>query len=180
MLQEEPHPSHCPWPKTISSSQSLSHLKVKVKVKSLSRVQLFVTPWTVAYQGPLSIGIFRQEYWSGLPLLLQEIFPTQGSNPGLPHCRQTLYRLSHQGSLPISCHNKFHLISYSSQTLRMCPHFDSVSHALHIIFVILLENSVGSPFKMYDNHNESLSFCDKYWRICRRNDKQSEICFKII
>ena len=30
--------------------------------------------------------------------LLQEIFPTQGLNPGLPHCRQTLYRLSHQGS----------------------------------------------------------------------------------
>ena len=30
--------------------------------------------------------------------LLQQIFPTQGSNPGLPHCRQTLYCLSHQGS----------------------------------------------------------------------------------
>ena len=30
--------------------------------------------------------------------LLQGIFPTQESNPGLPHCRQTLYRLSHQGS----------------------------------------------------------------------------------
>ena len=34
----------------------------------------------------------------GCCFLLQEIFPTQGSNPGLPHCRQTLYRLSHQGS----------------------------------------------------------------------------------
>ena len=33
----------------------------------------------------------------GCPFLLQEIFPTQGLNPGLPHCRQTLYRLSHQG-----------------------------------------------------------------------------------
>jgi len=30
--------------------------------------------------------------------LLQEIFPTQGSNPGLPHCRQILYQLNHQGS----------------------------------------------------------------------------------
>ncbi|CAM9892497.1 unnamed protein product, partial [Rangifer tarandus platyrhynchus] len=30
--------------------------------------------------------------------LLQGIFPTQGSNPGLPHCRQIFYRLSHQGS----------------------------------------------------------------------------------
>ena len=35
--------------------------------------------------------------------LLQWIFPTQGSNPGLPHCRQTLYRLSHQGALILTC-----------------------------------------------------------------------------
>ena len=40
----------------------------KVKVKSLSRVQLFVTPWTVAYQAPLSTGFSRQEDWSGVPL----------------------------------------------------------------------------------------------------------------
>ena len=34
-------------------------------MKSLSRGQLFETPWTVAYQGPLSMGFSRQEYWSG-------------------------------------------------------------------------------------------------------------------
>ena len=37
-------------------------------VKSLSRVQLFATPWTAAHQVPLSMGFSRQEYWSGLPL----------------------------------------------------------------------------------------------------------------
>ena len=42
--------------------------KWKVKVKSLSHVQLFTTPWTVAYQAPPSLGFPRQEYWSGLPL----------------------------------------------------------------------------------------------------------------
>ena len=42
-------------------------LKVKVKVKSLSRVRLFATPWTVAHQAPPSMGFSRQEYWSGLP-----------------------------------------------------------------------------------------------------------------
>ena len=42
--------------------------KWKVKVKSLSRVRLFATPWTVAYQAPTSMGFPRQEYWSGLPL----------------------------------------------------------------------------------------------------------------
>ena len=42
-------------------------LKKEVKVKSLSRVRLFVTPWTVAYQVPLSMGFSRQEVWSGMP-----------------------------------------------------------------------------------------------------------------
>ena len=42
--------------------------KWKVKVKSLSRVQLLATPWTAAYQAPPSKGFSRQEYWSGLPL----------------------------------------------------------------------------------------------------------------
>ena len=38
-----------------------------MKVKSLSRVRLLATPWTVAYQAPPSMGFSRQEYWSGLP-----------------------------------------------------------------------------------------------------------------
>ena len=42
--------------------------KWKVKVKLLSHVWLFTTPWTVAYQAPPSMGFSRQEYWSGLPL----------------------------------------------------------------------------------------------------------------
>ena len=42
--------------------------KWKVKVKSLSRVQLVKTPWTAAYQAPPSMGFSRQEYWSGLSL----------------------------------------------------------------------------------------------------------------
>ena len=49
--------------------------KMKVKVKSLSHVQLFATPWTVAHQAPLSMGISRQEYCSGLP------FPSSGTLP---------------------------------------------------------------------------------------------------
>ena len=47
----------------------------KVKVKSLSRVRLFMTPWTVAYQAPLSMGFSRQECWNGLP------FPSPGDLP---------------------------------------------------------------------------------------------------
>ena len=68
-------------------------------MKLLSRVQLFATQWTVAYQAPLSMGFSRQEYWSGLLFPSPQDLPNPGSNPGLPHCRQMLYHLSHQGSI---------------------------------------------------------------------------------
>ena len=44
--------------------------KWKVKVKSLSRVRLLATPWTTAHQAPPSMGFPRQEYWSGVPLIV--------------------------------------------------------------------------------------------------------------
>ena len=149
-------------------STNYNHVRAHV----LSHVALFVTPWTVSRQAPLSMAFSRQEYWRivaclspgdlpdpgiepmshmspalagrffttsatfylgkvkesevtqscptlcnpmetrllcpwdflgkntgvGCHFLLQGIFPTQGSKPGLPPCRQTLYHLSHQGS----------------------------------------------------------------------------------
>ena len=61
-------------------------------------VQEYYTHKTVACLAPLSMGFSRQEYWSGLPFLSpnQRIFPTQGPNLGLLHCRWILYHLSHQ------------------------------------------------------------------------------------
>ena len=55
-----------------------------VKVKSLSHVQLLVTPWTVAYQAPPSIGFSRQEYWSGLPFPSPGDLPNPRIKPGSP------------------------------------------------------------------------------------------------
>ena len=72
---------------------------LKVKVKSLSHVWLFSTPWTVAYQAPPSMGFSRQEYLNGLPFPSPGNLPDPGIEPGLPHCRQILYCLSHRGSL---------------------------------------------------------------------------------
>ena len=57
---------------------------MKVKVKSLSRVRLFATPWTVAYQAPPSMGFSRQEYWSGLPLPSPGELPDPGIEPRSP------------------------------------------------------------------------------------------------
>ena len=61
----------------------------------------FVTPWTVARQAPLSMGFSRQEHWSGLPSLLQGIFPTQGSNLHLSHVLHW-----QEGSLPLAAPGK--------------------------------------------------------------------------
>ena len=62
-------------------------------MKLLSRVQLFATPWTVAYQAPGPWDFPGKNTGLGCHFLLQGIFPTQGSNTGLLNCRQTLYRL---------------------------------------------------------------------------------------
>ena len=56
----------------------------KVKVKSLSRFWLFVTPWTVAHQAPLSMGFSRQEFWSGLPFPSPGDLPDPGIEPRSP------------------------------------------------------------------------------------------------
>ena len=81
---------------------------------SLSRVQLFVTPWTVAYQAPPPMGFSSKNTGVGCHFLLQGIFPTQGSNLGLLHCRQTLYHLSHQGRPKVFSGIK-HILQISKQ-----------------------------------------------------------------
>ena len=64
-------------------------------------VWLFVTPWTVALQAPLSMGFFRQEYYSGLPFPPSVDLPNPGiksTSPIFLHCRWILHLLSHWGS----------------------------------------------------------------------------------
>ena len=70
----------------ISFHSVISLFALKVKVKLLSRVRLFATPWTIAYQASLSMGFSRQEYRSGLP------FPSPGDlpNPGIEPRSPTL------------------------------------------------------------------------------------------
>ena len=69
----------------------------EVKVKLLSRVRLFATPWTVPNRLLHPRDSPGKSTGVGCHFLLQEIFSTQGLNPGLTYCRQTLYRLNHQG-----------------------------------------------------------------------------------
>ena len=60
------------------------HCRFSVKVKSLSGVQLFAIPWTIAYQASLSMGFSRQECWSGLPFPSPGDLPDSGIEPGSP------------------------------------------------------------------------------------------------
>ena len=87
----------CPTQELLISSLLHSRLSLSLKTWAcvLSGVWLSAIPWTVARQDPLSMGFSKQEYWSGLPSLLQGIFSIQGSNPDLPHYGQILYHLSY-------------------------------------------------------------------------------------
>ena len=94
-------PSHSP-----PHSSSLGHCRMPscapgaTSLESASHsncVQLFMIPWTVAHQAPLPLE--RMTFYS----LLQEIFPIQGLNPGLLHCRKILYHLNHQRSSRSYC-----------------------------------------------------------------------------
>ena len=62
----------------------LSYIYLFLKVKSLSRVQLFAAPWTVAHQASPSMGLSRQEYWSGLPFPSPGDLPDTGIKAGSP------------------------------------------------------------------------------------------------
>ena len=114
------------------------------EVKSLSRVRLFATPWIVAHQAPPSMGFSRQEYWSGLPLPSPEDLPEPGIKPGVPHCRQTLYCLSYQGT-SISSRNP------PKVTLFLC--ISSRSLKIHFLFSSVYMWHLWSLYvlKMYMN-----------------------------
>ena len=87
---------------------------MKVKVKSLSRVQLFVIPWTLDHQAPPSIGFSRQEYWSGLP------FPSPGDlpDPGIELWSPTLQgdALTFEPPGKITMYNTIHSIISSANS----------------------------------------------------------------
>ena len=98
---------------------SLPLAPLRKPARFLSRVQLFVTPWTLACQAPLSMGLSRQEYWSGLP------FPTPGDlpNPGIELGSPALG--GPQSRFPLKC-TFSHLMTTSPSYQVTDPHFSSL------------------------------------------------------
>ena len=102
-----------------------------MKVKLLIRVRLFATPWTIAYQAPPSMGSSRLEYWSGLRFPSPEDLPNPGIELGLLHCRQTLYRPSHQGSQAPSRSKHLLISGLQSPSAVILEPKKIVSHCFH-------------------------------------------------
>ena len=119
------------------------HLKYKTEQQQTTRLLLlfscqavsnsFVTPWTVAFQAPLSMGFPRQEYCSGLPFPSPGDLPNPGIEPVLLHCRWILLSLSHQGSPPRKVISKrLSLISFPYHFLYLlCSSY----HAAYLYFL---------------------------------------------
>ena len=76
---------------------------VCMSAQSLSRVQLFATPWTVACQAPLSMGFPRQEYWSGLPFLSPGDLPNPGIKPVSPALASGFFTTEPPGKPYVKC-----------------------------------------------------------------------------
>ena len=76
----------CEWERTPTSFKPLLFVMLCVcaPLSCFSYVQLFVMPWTVAHQAPLSLGFSRQEYWSGLPFPSPGALPDPGIKPASP------------------------------------------------------------------------------------------------
>ena len=80
-------PNECNKVKRATFRRQPSKLKSEKEVKSLSRVRLFATPWTVAHQAPQSKGFSRQQYWSGWPFPSPGDLPDPGVEPRSPALR---------------------------------------------------------------------------------------------
>ena len=104
-------------------------MKERKKVKSLSRVRLFVTPWTSVYQTPPSMGFSRPEYWSGLP------FPSPGDlpDPGIEPRSPTLQADALTSEPPFMKHLlNARLFSNSSRTTCQAGHFTDLFSVIKI------------------------------------------------
>ena len=114
--------------------------------------------WTVAYQAPPSMEFSRQEYWNGLPFPSPGILLTQGSKPGLPHCGQSLYHLSYQGS-PIKSHALFWFPYFLPNVLFSVLGFYPGCHIMFSHHISLGSSRLWQLFLVFDDLH---SFVE-YW-----------------
>ena len=141
-----------------------SACKWKVKVKSLSRTQLFATAWTVAYQAPPSMGFPRQEYWNGLPLPTPSALCIRWLFSGFFFFFQhstgasiSVLPMNIQGcAFKIDCLNL--LAVRDSQVFSQAPEFESINSLVLSLLNGLTLTSIHDYRK-----NHSLNYIDLHW-----------------
>ena len=121
-----------------------------LEVKSLSRAQLFATPWTIAYQAPPSMGFSRQQYWSGLPFPSPGDLPDPGIEPGSP--------------------------GFQADTLTSEPPGKSLNCTTHSWIVALLRwrglsNSMSYAVQGHLSRWDMVGSSDKMWSTVKENGK---------
>ena len=95
-------------------------------------VRLFVTPWTVAHQAPLAMGVSRQEYWNGLPCPCPGGFPDQGIKPASPALTGGFFTTT-----ITSADHQFLLISQRSASMQFPSIISPLNkHILRFYYVI--------------------------------------------
>ena len=138
-----------------SWTQLSNWTELNVQCFSHSVMSDSATSWTVTYQAPLSSEFSRQKYCSGE----QGIFLTQGLKPGLQHCRQIPYRLSHQGSC-------IHIFNYFFKSLRSDLNKHFLSKLLTKYFNIL-KVCVHDPFGQLSDWLVSDQYQVCVWTLTR-------------
>ena len=100
-----------------------------MKGKLLSRARLFATPWTAAYQAPLSLGFPSQEYWNGLPFPSPGDLPDPGIKSVSPALQADSLSLSYQRSSWYADHNKLWKIP---KEVEIPDHLTCLLRNLHV------------------------------------------------
>ena len=122
------------------------------EVKSLSRVRLFATPWTVAYQAPQSMDFSRQEYWSGLPFPSPQDLPDDpGNEPRSPALRAD--------ALPSELSGKLSIMWWALREFRLCP-VSTPQPCTHPQWCTLRGLRMGKPRTLVPDSRDA----------CQRND----------